>query len=169
MSDDPAAPLLALARAALEDDKRATPGPWHVPHLDRAPCRVLSDVGATIADVPRYGWGANAPFIAAARTREPALARALVEMLENPLSCPRLFAPDGTFVVAYRGHGATEMRALAAALWRAAATKDGELPPLQTCRRFDAWGCDEDEIGARVDPLSCRVCGGYAHQHGAGR
>jgi len=67
--------LRALCEAALEDDRRATPGPW------RGQFRYvhLGD-GRAIADT--YAIEGNASFIASARTREPKLARALKRIAE---------------------------------------------------------------------------------------
>lgn len=39
--------------------------------------------------------------------------------------------------------------------------------PVHVCRNFSPWGCTEDERGERVDPRSCRVCGGTKRQHDA--
>lgn len=86
------APILELARAALEDDRRATPGPWTCRHLAWVDDRAADDGGELeFCDVPEintipgsdgyYSGRDDCEAIAAARTREPALARWIVEML----------------------------------------------------------------------------------------
>jgi len=83
--------LVGLARAALEDEKRGTPGPWHTYETE-------ADIGArggfwymnaddknknaTVAEVG-YGkaHGIDASIIATARTREPLLACGYLDMV----------------------------------------------------------------------------------------
>lgn len=93
--------LLALARQALEDDKRVTPGPWEVELCTRweASVRLECDDGVIAdtlnADVVEIHnddgechvdvlGKRNLEFCAAARTREPQLAAALVAILDEP-------------------------------------------------------------------------------------
>jgi hypothetical protein len=83
--------LVVLARAALEDEKRGTPGPWHTYETE-------ADIGArggfwyvnaddkhknaTVAEVG-YGkaHGIDASIITAARSREPLLACGYLDMV----------------------------------------------------------------------------------------
>jgi hypothetical protein len=63
--------ILAAAREALEDDRRATPGPWRFGMTDYG-TRMIEDCrGYRFAQVDDDG---NGHFAANARTREPALA-----------------------------------------------------------------------------------------------
>lgn len=82
--------ILTLAREALADDARVTPGPWSVEWLDEAHdgCDGISSPGRNLnivcADCGVYGpHGYDAEFIAAARSREPQLARAVGELSEE--------------------------------------------------------------------------------------
>lgn len=74
-----------LCREALEDDKRATPGPWrqgnvetyHVfcPYADA----LAPELGRVLLRMnTHFEHEADTAFIAAARTREPLLAKALL-------------------------------------------------------------------------------------------
>lgn len=84
MTDDE---LRKLAEAALEQDRAATPGSWHEESL-WAGLRHLRKVAEWYPDedmppgmdVP---WEHDASFIAAARDREPELARAVLRLLEE--------------------------------------------------------------------------------------
>jgi hypothetical protein len=70
--------ITALAKAALVDDKRATPGPLTVNGNSLHRGAVVRDCGETIAEFwcgTTEGHGRpNAEWFAAARTREPQLA-----------------------------------------------------------------------------------------------
>jgi hypothetical protein len=127
-----AAEALALAREALEDDRYATPGPWshHEDVVDGRLQRdtVMSASGAhqiAIAEsgdgAPADFHGADAAWIAAARAREPALARWVEEALGADFGTPeeRAFNTEwcGSTVA---NEGRDYARALAAALLRAA-------------------------------------------------
>lgn len=92
--------LRKLAEAALEDDKAATPGPWHF-DMPTPPAGATEIHGPEVdGDTMRADWVRieDAALIAAARTREPELARAVLRLLEernqpaNPLrgkaKCP---------------------------------------------------------------------------------
>lgn len=74
MTDDE---LRKLAEAALADDKVSTPGPW-----TRAAGNGIV-VNSLIEDVVigSTRWAKDARLIAAARTREPELARAVLRLL----------------------------------------------------------------------------------------
>lgn len=52
-----------------------------------------------------------------------------------------------------------------ASLLRVCRGLDLKEPAGDACRNFDAWGCTFDQDGRRVDPRSCRVCGGTEAQH----
>lgn len=71
--------VIALARAALDDDRRATPAPLTVNASSSHRGALVNDTGEVIAEFwcgAREGHGrANAEWFAVARTREPALAR----------------------------------------------------------------------------------------------
>jgi hypothetical protein len=84
MTDDE---LRKLAEAALEQDKAATRGPWHEESLWsglrclRKTAEWYPDEDMPVGmDVP---WEHDAAFIAAARTREPELARAVLRLLDE--------------------------------------------------------------------------------------
>lgn len=77
--------ILSLARQALEDDAKATRAPWFARnrHLSLTP-----DGGGLGATLPTNHIGVmserdDASFVAAARTREPQLAKAVVELSED--------------------------------------------------------------------------------------
>ena len=80
---------LELARAALEDDARMTPGPWHHDDDVMWACVTTAPRGAGVVvttapetcSVPMAKT--DAAGIAAARTREPALARFVLAMFAS--------------------------------------------------------------------------------------
>ena len=92
--------LAALANAALEDDRLATPGPWRVSMSgysvksqdDNMPivATIAQGAAAKLADIQR--WWPNADFIVHARTREPILARGVVALTA------RVEALEGTLI-----------------------------------------------------------------------
>jgi hypothetical protein len=93
--------ILDLAKAALEDDEKATPGPWRIESVWTSEHSGADAVfGATTQLVCTcdehdggYGGGQrNVEFIAAARTREPQLAREVIRLMEE---CERLVEACG--------------------------------------------------------------------------
>jgi len=128
--------ILALARAALEDDRSATPGPWRFG---------VAKGGMFLEDARGYRFGQvdddeNGFFVANARTREPALAKWVKSVLDAEANEGDAYASTAThnqgLVVVYPNEvdeapfaiSQREARALAASLLRAAdkadATKD---------------------------------------------
>jgi hypothetical protein len=86
MSEDPA----QLAREALEDDRKATPGPWTTNDDGKRESVLIITVDAcefpNIARISHFhnpSLGTDSAFIAAARTREPLLAKALLAKIEE--------------------------------------------------------------------------------------
>ena len=82
------AKLRAQAEAAQEDEKRGTPGPWRWGTPAEGLCRLLGK-GSAVLDLAD-GWGvlaADTRFIAAARTREPALAAGVLALLARVEAC----------------------------------------------------------------------------------
>lgn len=87
MTAPTSAEALRLAREALEDDRKATPGPWVIEWTDDGR---VSDISADGRDgIVQADCGVYPPkpddgrFIAAARTREPALAAWVASVLGN--------------------------------------------------------------------------------------
>jgi hypothetical protein len=74
--------LRKLAEAALSDDARAPAGPWTA-RIDNHRCRVELSDGRVVAFVNDTLEGDPEDAIAAARTREPELARAVLRLLEE--------------------------------------------------------------------------------------
>ena len=138
MADRPTcAEALELARAALEDDKRATPGPWR------------ADVGSfegqahgVTASTPPEHWSGKAILvshlfyrndandmnaIAAARTREPRLAAFVLDVLK----CRQLTSEKSSLLGRCINAWAlwqltpTMKRAIASFLWRSADEAEG--------------------------------------------
>ena len=120
-----AATALRLAREALEDDKRMTPGPW-TPADSAARDERYCQAKASRATIDANG-------IAASRTREPQLAAWVEAVLGMPgaVACRVNVSHDGTITISdhapkmdgshvrYRV-SARHARAIAAALLRAA-------------------------------------------------
>jgi hypothetical protein len=85
MTDDE---LRKLAEEALADDAKATPGPWRFEDDGTLGGSLLHAEGGWPPAFPgdrRPLWvpPPDGPFIAAARTREPELARAVLRLLEE--------------------------------------------------------------------------------------
>ena len=98
------AELERLAKEALEDDRKATPGPWIRRHsteiLDYTPCSIDMPDGGYVETRPPVGDDGprqcrDADFIANARTREPQLARAILSLLDERSATRRALAPAG--------------------------------------------------------------------------
>lgn len=121
---------LADARAALEDDERATPGPW-----SGFPTGILRGPEWVVTNLPRGENSeimkrADANAIANARTREPRLAEWVRGVLEDNPHGMSVSTVDGARAKLVRLGGvddehikyftAEDARALAAALLRAA-------------------------------------------------
>jgi hypothetical protein len=77
MTDDE---LRKLAEAALADDAKATPGPWMVEKDWTFEVVATGDQPGLVGKQVLFG---DARVIAAARTREPKLARAVLRLLEE--------------------------------------------------------------------------------------
>lgn len=77
--------ILALAREAIEDDKRATPGPW--------------TCGASPTwCIPRVSSHADLEFIAAARDREPKLAAYVLKLHDDVAKYDAACNEQGSFM-----------------------------------------------------------------------
>lgn len=99
--------ILALAREAIEDDRRATPGPW--------------TCGASPTwCIPRVSSHADLEFIAAARDREPKLAAYVLKLHDDVAKYDAACNEQGSFM----GRLLAERDALKANLAAMTATVD---------------------------------------------
>lgn len=117
--------ILSLARAALADDAKATPGPWIVPPDSYGDGEVYTDEPyKLVATTGRHPIGENQSFIAAARTREPELARWIERVLDDRSGFSATTHREARETMSSVSHmidgGVAYARSLAAALLRAA-------------------------------------------------
>lgn len=88
--------ILTLAREALADDKKATPGPWRRIGLGR----IVQEAAHEQIILGDMRWGSDAERIASARTREPQLAAWVERILDHRGTGPlRVNAIDGMIVL----------------------------------------------------------------------